>query len=49
MAWISFLMILGLILAAVGLAVETLRWLLIIALVAVVTGATVGWSRRTAA
>jgi hypothetical protein len=49
MAWILFLMILGLILAGVGLAVETLRWFLIIALVAIVTGGLVGWSRRTAA
>jgi len=49
MAWFSFLMILALILAAVGVAVETLRWFLIIALVAMVTGGVVGWSRRTAA
>lgn len=49
MAWIAFLLILGLILAGVGLAVETMRWLLIIALVAVITGGLVGWSRRTAA
>jgi hypothetical protein len=49
MAWIAFLMILALILAGVGLAVEALRWFLIIALVAVLTGGIVGWSRHTAA
>jgi hypothetical protein len=49
MGWIAFLLILALVLAGVGLAVETLRWLLIIGLVAFVTGGLVGWSRRTAA
>ena len=49
MGWIAFLLILGLVLAGVGLAVETMRWLLIIALVALLTGGLIGWSRRTAA
>lgn len=49
MGWIMFLLILGLILAGVGLAVETFRWLLIIALLALLTGGLVGWSRRTTA
>ena len=49
MGWIAFLLILGLALAGVGLAVEALRWLLIIALVALLTGGLVGWSRRTVA
>jgi hypothetical protein len=47
MGWITFLLVLGLILAGVGLAVETFSWLLIIALLALLTGGMVGWSRRT--
>jgi len=47
MGWIMFLLILGLLLAGVGLVVETFQWLLIIALLALLTGGLVGWSRRT--
>lgn len=46
MGWIAFLLILALVLGGVGLAVEALRWLLIIALIAFLTGGLVGWSRR---
>jgi len=46
MGWIAFLLILGLVLAGVGLAVEAFRWLLVIALIALATGGLVGWSRR---
>lgn len=49
MGWIAFLLILGVILAGVGLVVEAFRWLLIIALIALLTGGLVGWSRRTVA
>lgn len=47
MGWIAFLLILAIGLAGVGLLVEGLRWLLIIGLVAFVTGGLVGWSRRS--
>ena len=47
MGWITFLLVLGLLLAAVGLALETVRWLLLVALLALLTGGLVGWSRRT--
>lgn len=46
MGWIAFLLILALLLGGVGLAVEAFRWLLVIALLAFVTGGFVGWSRR---
>jgi hypothetical protein len=49
MSWIGFLLILALLLAGVGFAVEALRWLLLIALVILVTSALVGWSRRDVA
>jgi hypothetical protein len=46
MGWIAFLLILAVVLGGVGLALETFRWLLIVALVAFLTGGLVGWSRR---
>ncbi|MGH8873269.1 MAG: hypothetical protein ACRDWS_15005 [Acidimicrobiia bacterium] len=46
MSWIAFLLILAIALVGVGLLVEGLRWLLIIGLVAFVTGGLVGWSRK---
>ena len=46
MGWIAFLLILALVLVGVGLAVEAFRWLVLVALIAVVTGGFVGWSRR---
>ncbi len=45
--WIAVLLILALILGGVGLFVEALRWVLIIALVLLVIGAVMGWSKRT--
>ncbi|HEX9855624.1 MAG TPA: hypothetical protein VGC47_09935 [Acidimicrobiia bacterium] len=44
--WIVILLILALLLGGVGLAVEALRWLLIIALVMLLLGAFSGWSAR---
>jgi hypothetical protein len=44
--WITFLLILGLVIGGFGIAVEAFRWLLIVALVALVTGGLVGWSKR---
>jgi hypothetical protein len=44
--WVVILLILALLLGGVGLAVEALRWLLIIALVVFLVGAFGGWSRR---
>ncbi|MGH8950063.1 MAG: hypothetical protein ACRDX9_01445 [Acidimicrobiia bacterium] len=46
MGWIAFLMILALSLTGVGLVVETLRWLLVIGVLALITGGLIGWSRR---
>jgi hypothetical protein len=46
MGWIAFLLILALVLGGVGLAVEALRFLLIIAVIAFLVGGLVGWSRR---
>ncbi|MGH8916631.1 MAG: hypothetical protein ACRDZM_19225 [Acidimicrobiia bacterium] len=46
MGWIAFLVIVGLVLGGVGIALEAFRWLLIVALIAIVTGGFVGWSRR---
>jgi hypothetical protein len=46
MGWIAFLLILALVLVGVGLAVEAFRWLVLVALIALVTGGFVGWSRR---
>ena len=46
MGWIAFLFILALSLAGVGFFVETLRWLLVIGMLALVTGGLIGWSRR---
>ena len=45
--WIALLFILALVLGGVGLFVEALRWVLIIALVLLVVGAFMGWSRRS--
>lgn len=47
--WIAVLLILALILGGVGLFVEALRWVLIIALVLFLVGAVMGWSRRRVA
>src|SRR5690606_3830722 len=47
--WIAVLLILALILGGVGLFVEALRWVLIIALVLFLIGAVMGWSRRRVA
>ena len=47
--WIALLLILALILGGVGLFVEALRWVLIIALVLLLVGAFMGWSRRRVA
>jgi hypothetical protein len=49
MSWIGFLLLLALVLAGVGFAVETMRWLLLISLVVLLTSAIVGWSRRDVA
>lgn len=46
--WVAILLILALVLGGVGLFVEALRWVLIIALVLLVAGAVMGWSRRRA-
>lgn len=46
MGWVAVLLILALLLGGVGLFVEALRWVLIIALVLFVVGAFMGWSRR---
>ncbi len=46
MGWIAFLLILALVLVGVGLAVEAFRWLVLVALIALVTVGLVGWSRR---
>jgi len=46
MGWIMFLLVLALSLAAVGLVVEAVRWLLIIGVVALITAGLIGWSRR---
>lgn len=40
------MLILGLVIGGFGIAVEAFRWLLIVALVALVTGGLVGWSKR---
>jgi len=46
MGWITFLIILALSLTGVGLVVETLRWFLIIGMLALVTVGLIAWSRR---
>lgn len=48
MGLVILLLILALLLGGVGLFVEALRWLLIIALILFVVGAITGWSRRGA-
>jgi len=45
MGWITFLLILALVLSGVGLVIEVF-WLLIIGLVALLTVGVIGWSRR---
>ena len=45
--WVAVLLILALVLGGVGLFVEALRWVLIIALVLFLVGAFLGWSRRS--
>jgi len=44
--WITFLLILGLVIGGFGIAIEAFRWLLVVALVAMITGGLIGWSRR---
>lgn len=46
MGMVAVILILALLLGGVGLFVEALRWVLIIALVLFVLGAGMGWSRR---
>jgi hypothetical protein len=46
MGLVLVLVLLALVLGGVGLAVEALRWLLIIALVLFVVGASTGWRGR---
>lgn len=46
MGWVALLLILALLLGGVGLFVEALRWVLIIAVVLLLVGAFMGWSRR---
>lgn len=46
--WVAVLLILALVLGGVGLFVEALRWVLIIALVLFLVGAVLGWTRRKA-
>lgn len=41
------ILILALIIGGIGLAVEALRWILIIAVILLVAGAVMGWMRRT--
>lgn len=44
--WVAVLLILALVLGGVGLFVEALRWVLIIALVLFLIGAVMGWTKR---
>jgi hypothetical protein len=46
MAWVIVLLLLALVLGGVGLFVEALRWVLIIALVLVLLSALTGWTSR---
>ncbi len=46
MGLVAVLLILALLLGGVGLFVEALRWVLIIALILFIVGAAMGWSRR---
>lgn len=46
MSWIVFLVALAVLLAAVGLALEAMRWLLLVSLLVLLTSGLVGWSRR---
>ncbi len=48
MSWIVFLVALAVLLAGVGLAVEAMRWLILVALLVLLTSGLVGWSRRGA-
>jgi hypothetical protein len=49
MGWVGILLILALLLGGVGLFVEALRWVLIIAVILFLVGAFMGWSRRNIA
>jgi hypothetical protein len=49
MGWVAILLILALLLGGVGLFVEALRWVLIIAVILFLVGAFMGWSRRNIA
>jgi hypothetical protein len=44
--WVAVLLILALLLGGVGLFVEALRWVLIIALILFLVGAVLGWRGR---
>lgn len=46
MSWAILLVLLALVIGGFGLALETMRWLLIIALVLMAVGAFMGWARR---
>lgn len=48
LSWIVFLLALAVLLAGIGLALETMRWLLLVSLLVLLTSALVGWSRRGA-
>lgn len=48
MGWAVLLLILAFVLGGVGLFVETLRWVLIIAIVLLLLGAVTGWRGRGA-
>jgi len=45
-SWIAFLLILGLVIGGFGIVFEAFRWLLIVALVALVTTGLIGRSKR---
>jgi hypothetical protein len=49
MGWVAILLILALLLGGVGLFVEALRWVLVIAVIVFLVGAFMGWSRRNVA
>lgn len=47
MGLVIAILLLALLLGGVGLAIEALRWVLIIALALFIVSAVMGWSRRT--
>ncbi len=48
LSWIVFLVALAVLLAGVGMALEAMRWLLLVSLLVLLTSGLVGWSRRGA-